>query len=153
MTRGSNDESRPPEPKPLSAHEAGKFTSRTHEAEDAAPAAPPAGGAAEYEGGEELTWRQRQMLRFIADGLTDQQISDEIGKKVSTVEKHIENLFKKLGVHSRWAAMVVLIRREKQEWLRERNRLVRRNRRHVLEKQALREEVERLKERLARLES
>lgn len=152
MTRGSNDESRLLEPKPLSAHEAGKLAPRSQETQDASAAAPPAGAPAEYIGGETLTWRQRQILELISDGRTNQQISVEIGREIGTVAKHIENLFGKLRVHTRADAVIVFLRREKQEWLRERTRLVRQNRRHVLEKQALRKEVDRLKRRLAKHE-
>jgi two-component system response regulator NreC len=50
---------------------------------------------------EELTPRQRQVLRLIADGLTSQRIADELELSVRTVDRHVENMMNRLGIHSR----------------------------------------------------
>jgi DNA-binding CsgD family transcriptional regulator len=140
VTRGRNDESWPLEPKPLSAHEAGKLASRTQETSDASSAAPTPTALVGYIGGAALIWRQRQVLELMSNGLTNQQISEEIGREIGTVDKHIENLFKKLKVRSRADAVIVFLRREIRDLLRERARLVRQKRRLVLQKEALRKE-------------
>ena len=49
----------------------------------------------------ELTPRQRQVLRLVADGLTSQQIGEKLGLSARTVERHIANIMAKLGVRSR----------------------------------------------------
>jgi DNA-binding NarL/FixJ family response regulator len=50
---------------------------------------------------EELTPRQRQVLLMIADGMTSQRIADELGLSVRTVDRHVENMMNRLGIHSR----------------------------------------------------
>ncbi len=53
---------------------------------------------------ESLTERERQILRLIADGKTNQQIAQELTISECTVETHIGNLLGKLGVASRTRA-------------------------------------------------
>jgi DNA-binding NarL/FixJ family response regulator len=50
---------------------------------------------------EELTPRQHQVLLMIADGMTSQRIADELGLSVRTVDRHVENMMNRLGIHSR----------------------------------------------------
>jgi two-component system response regulator NreC len=57
--------------------------------------------AHEDRGSEELTPRQRQVLRLIADGMTSQRIADELELSVRTVDRHVENMMNRLGIHSR----------------------------------------------------
>ena len=88
----------------------------------------------------------------MSHGLTNHEISSRIGREIGTVDKHIENLFKKLKVHSRADAVIVFLQREIRNLVRERTRLVRQKRRLVLQKEALRKENKALKRRLAKLE-
>jgi two-component system response regulator NreC len=57
--------------------------------------------APDERGSEELTPRQREVLRLIADGLTSQRIADELELSVRTVDRHVENMMNRLGIHSR----------------------------------------------------
>jgi DNA-binding CsgD family transcriptional regulator len=49
----------------------------------------------------ELTPREVEVLRLIARGLSNLQIADELVLSVRTVERHITNLYAKIGVHSK----------------------------------------------------
>ena len=53
----------------------------------------------------DLTPRQRQLLGLVASGLTNRQIARRIGVSEHTVRKHIENIFGRLQVNSRTAAV------------------------------------------------
>lgn len=48
-----------------------------------------------------LTGREIDVLRLIAQGYTNRQISEELGISVRTVEGHRANILEKLGLHSR----------------------------------------------------
>lgn len=48
-----------------------------------------------------LTSRQRQVLTLIAEGLSNQEIAQELDISVRTVERHRENIMKRLNLHSR----------------------------------------------------
>ena len=50
---------------------------------------------------EELSPRELEVMKLIADGLTNQEIGDQLGISVKTVDRHRENTMRKLGVHSR----------------------------------------------------
>ena len=49
----------------------------------------------------ELTPREIEVTKLIADGLTNQEIGDHLGISVKTVDRHRENIMHKLDVHSR----------------------------------------------------
>ncbi|WP_284618633.1 helix-turn-helix domain-containing protein [Aquabacterium humicola] len=51
-----------------------------------------------------LTERERQVLRLVATGLTTKAIARQLGLSPKTVDRHLGNLFAKLGVASRAAA-------------------------------------------------
>jgi DNA-binding CsgD family transcriptional regulator len=51
-----------------------------------------------------LTLRENEVLRWIADGKSNQQIAEILGISLGTVRKHIERIFDKLGVDNRAAA-------------------------------------------------
>jgi DNA-binding CsgD family transcriptional regulator len=53
----------------------------------------------------DLTPRQRQLLGLVAAGLTNRQIAGRTGVSEHTVRKHIENIFNRLQVNSRTAAV------------------------------------------------
>jgi DNA-binding CsgD family transcriptional regulator len=51
-----------------------------------------------------LTPRERQILELVASGETNAQIAARLWLSVGTVRRHLENIFAKLGVHTRTAA-------------------------------------------------
>jgi DNA-binding CsgD family transcriptional regulator len=56
----------------------------------------------------ELTQREREVLGLVAEGLTNAQIARTLWVAESTVAKHLEQAYAKLGVHSRTAAVARL---------------------------------------------
>ena len=48
-----------------------------------------------------LSEREREVLQCIANGLSSKQCAQELGIAPRTIERHVENLLAKLGVHSR----------------------------------------------------
>jgi pimeloyl-ACP methyl ester carboxylesterase len=48
-----------------------------------------------------LSVREQEVLRLIALGLSNQQMADELVISVRTVERHINHIYAKLGVHNR----------------------------------------------------
>lgn len=55
-----------------------------------------------------LTPRQRLILHFVAAGYTNRQIARRLGVSEATVRKHLENIFVRLEVTSRTAAVARL---------------------------------------------
>jgi DNA-binding CsgD family transcriptional regulator len=53
----------------------------------------------------QLTARQEQVLRLVADGLTDAAVGHRLGCSPRTVDKHLEHIYRKLGVSGRTAAV------------------------------------------------
>ena len=51
--------------------------------------------------GEELTPREREVLTYIAEGYTNREIADALVISVKTVDRHRENIMRKLNLHSR----------------------------------------------------
>ena len=49
----------------------------------------------------ELTPRELEVIKLIADGLTNQEIGERLGISFKTVDRHRENIMRKLDVHSR----------------------------------------------------
>ena len=56
--------------------------------------------------GPGLTPRQMQLLRLVADGHTNAQIARRLGLSEGTVRTHLENIFSRLQVTSRTAAVL-----------------------------------------------
>lgn len=54
---------------------------------------------------EGLTDRETQLLQLLRQGLTNQEIADRLVISTGTVRTHLENIFDKLGVHTRTAAV------------------------------------------------
>lgn len=50
----------------------------------------------------QITPREKEIIDFILQGETNKVIADKLFISVSTVKKHINNIFKKLGITSRW---------------------------------------------------
>lgn len=51
-----------------------------------------------------LSPREREVISALADGLTNQQLSERLFISERTANRHISNIFTKLGVHTRTAA-------------------------------------------------
>lgn len=58
-----------------------------------------------------LSARERQVLRLIADGLSGPSIARELQIGAATVKTHTQNVYDKLGVSERAAAVAVAMRR------------------------------------------
>lgn len=56
-------------------------------------------------GTPELTMRQWEILRLVADGFTNGQIARRLGLSEATVRKHLENTYARLGVTNRTSAV------------------------------------------------
>lgn len=59
----------------------------------------------------ELTDREREVLRLMARGLRNREISQELGITEATARTHVENVSGKLGVSTRTEAVVLAIQR------------------------------------------
>jgi len=53
---------------------------------------------------EELTLREREVLRLVAEGMSDGDIAERLVLSPHTVHRHVSNILRKLGLHSRAAA-------------------------------------------------
>ena len=63
---------------------------------------------------DRLTAREREVMRCVEDGLSNAEIARELWIQPTTVRKHLENIFAKLGVRSRTAALSkILVSRAK----------------------------------------
>lgn len=60
---------------------------------------------------ERLTPRQREVLILIAEGLSNREIGEQLGISVKTVERHRENIMKRLNLHSRTELVKYAIRK------------------------------------------
>jgi len=58
-----------------------------------------------------LTEREREILRLVAEGRTNQEIADLLVLSTSTVQTHRANVMAKLGLHSRTELIKYAIRR------------------------------------------
>jgi two-component system response regulator NreC len=67
-------------------------------------------GAPDEVGLETLSNRERQVLEFIADGLTNPQIGERLGISPKTVARHRERIMNKLNMHSSTQLVKFLIR-------------------------------------------
>jgi LuxR family maltose regulon positive regulatory protein len=65
---------------------------------------PPAKQEAGY-GAPELSEREREILLFVAAGLSNQEVAERLVISITTVKTHVGNIFKKLGVTSRTQAV------------------------------------------------
>ncbi len=52
-----------------------------------------------------LTPRETEVLRYVRDGLGNQQIARQLGVAEATVVKHLEHAYARLGAHSRTQAV------------------------------------------------
>jgi PAS domain S-box-containing protein len=58
----------------------------------------------------ELTAREREILRALADGLNTERAADRLHISIRTARNHINNILAKLGVHSQLQALVLALR-------------------------------------------
>lgn len=58
-----------------------------------------------------LTEREQEVLKLIADGLTNQEIAEQLSISVKTVERHRANIMSKLNLHSRTELVKYAIRK------------------------------------------
>jgi DNA-binding NarL/FixJ family response regulator len=54
---------------------------------------------------ESLSGRERRVLQMLTEGAKNKAIADALDITVNTVEKHLENIYRKLGVRSRAEAI------------------------------------------------
>lgn len=54
---------------------------------------------------EPLTERELEVLQLVAQGLSDRQIAEQLIVVIGTVKRHLNNLYGKLGVHTRTQAL------------------------------------------------
>ena len=57
-----------------------------------------------------LTSREREVLRLVADGHTDRMVAETLVISPRTVNRHLSNIFTKLSVPGRAAAVALAIR-------------------------------------------
>jgi DNA-binding NarL/FixJ family response regulator len=62
---------------------------------------------------EILSEREREVLKLIAQGLSNQEIAARLFIGVSTVKKHINHIYDKLGVRNRTEALLYLVNRRR----------------------------------------
>jgi LuxR family transcriptional regulator, maltose regulon positive regulatory protein len=55
---------------------------------------------------EPLSEREREVLRLVAAGLSDRAIAERLILAIGTVKKHLNNIYGKLGVHTRTQALM-----------------------------------------------
>ena len=59
--------------------------------------------------GNQLTEREREVLKYMAEGLNNGEIAERLVVSLGTVKFHISNIFQKLGVDSRVQAVKAAI--------------------------------------------
>ncbi|HSE10899.1 MAG TPA: response regulator transcription factor [Nocardioidaceae bacterium] len=57
---------------------------------------------------DDLTNRERHILGLLVEGMSTREMVTALGVSPSTVRTHVQNIFHKLGVHSRLAAVALL---------------------------------------------
>jgi DNA-binding CsgD family transcriptional regulator len=104
--------------KPLSAHEAGKIS--PHGGKDSAtpPKSVKYDDEASHKPAERLTVREEEMLSFVAVRQSNAEIAERENITEKTVEKHIENIYRKIPVNSRADAVAWYWMRRYQELLK-----------------------------------
>ena len=58
----------------------------------------------------ELTPREREVLRLMGEGLGNEDLAGRLHLSVRTVETHVQNVLRKLGVHSKLEAVPLAAR-------------------------------------------
>jgi DNA-binding NarL/FixJ family response regulator len=71
---------------------------------------PPAHAVATGPGAVHLSPRERDILRLVTDGYTNDEIAERLACATATIKTHLLHLFSKLGVHDRVSAAVSALR-------------------------------------------
>ncbi len=58
-----------------------------------------------------LTARELEIIKFLADGLSNKDIAESLYISEKTVKNHVSNIFKKLGVNDRTSAAIYAIKK------------------------------------------
>ena len=58
---------------------------------------------------DQLTLREREVLRLLAEGLGTQEIADQLFVSSTTARNHVQHILNKLGVHSRLEAVALAL--------------------------------------------
>jgi NarL family two-component system response regulator LiaR len=58
---------------------------------------------------EDFSAREQEVLAYLARGLSDREIGQSLFISVRTVQTHLENIYAKLGVHSRTEAAIIAV--------------------------------------------
>ncbi|HEY1737273.1 MAG TPA: response regulator transcription factor [Acidimicrobiia bacterium] len=62
--------------------------------------------------GDDLTKRELEILRLLADGLTNEAIAANLVVSVHTVRNHVQNVLRKLDAHSKLEAVAIATRED-----------------------------------------
>lgn len=69
---------------------------------------------------ELLTRREDQVLKALAEGLTNKEIAKQLGISYETAKEHVQNILRKLGVSDRTQAAIWLVSQRPQAETRRR---------------------------------
>jgi two-component system response regulator NreC len=61
---------------------------------------------------EDLTPREREIVKLIAEGYTNQQIAGLLHRSVKTIESHRSNILRKLGIHDSTGLVKYAVRKK-----------------------------------------
>jgi len=61
-----------------------------------------------------LTERETEVLTWVAEGKSNRDVGIILGIKSATVKKHLEHIFRKIGVETRTAAVALVVRATRQ---------------------------------------
>jgi NarL family two-component system response regulator LiaR len=61
--------------------------------------------------GDDLTEREREVLALLVEGMSNQEIADKLFLGIGTVKFHVRNIYSKLGVDNRVAAVTLAMQR------------------------------------------
>ena len=67
-------------------------------------------GAGGYSSSHPLTRREREVLQFLAEGFSNQEIAQQLNISVKTVESHRSNMMSKLGLSNKTELIKYAIR-------------------------------------------
>jgi DNA-binding CsgD family transcriptional regulator len=59
----------------------------------------------------DLTKRESEILFYLSQGQTNKEIAQQLNREPATIRKHLEGIYKKLGVHDRTQAISVALER------------------------------------------